>query len=419
MNKRMKHRAHLALATFALAAITFVAVPSTAGAATAVTHWSQVAEQTIPVGRGPASSQAISGVVHAAVYDAVAATEGGLVPFVSSPAASAGASTDAAVATAAREVLLARVPLQAANIEAAYDLFMATLPAGNAKTAGVAVGAEVAAAQLAARAGDGFGVPVPYVQQPPGPGVFEPVLATSPVETSLSQMQPFTFSAADFRPNGPSSLDSHVYTRDFEEVKAYGRSDSSLRSPAQTQTAFFWSDQTYVQWSRTVRQLADARLLNARETARLLGLVHVTAGEAVTACYEAKYYFNAWRPIHAIRRADTDGNPATVPDPSWTHLLAGNHPEYPSGHSCFTGSVTEALDIYFKTDRVPLTVSSNAANAGPPRSYERLGEIRAEVDNARVWSGLHFRNTMVESTKLGRKVAHHVAPHFFRTSNDD
>jgi len=412
-----RHRSHLVLAALAIAAVTLAVAP-TAGAATPVTHWSQVAEQTISVGRPPASSQQLSGVVHAAIYDAVAATEGKLVPFVSSPTVAAGASTDAAVATAARDVLLARVPLQAANIQAAYQLFMATVPDGDAKTAGIAVGTEVAADQLAARAGDGFGVAVPFVQPPPGPGVFEPVLQAPPVDTSLSQMQPFTFSPSDFRPNGPSRLDSDVYTRDFEEVKAYGRIDSSVRTAAQTQTARFWTDNTYVQWSRTVRQLAEARLLNVRETARLLGLVHVTAGETTTACYEAKYYFNFWRPIHAIRRADTDGNPATAADPEWTHLFAGNHPEYPSGHSCFTGSVTEALAIYFKSDRVPLTVWSNAANAGPPRSYERLGDIRAEVDDARIWSGLHFRNTMVESTKLGRKVAHHVAPHFFRQPHD-
>jgi len=415
---RAWHRFRLVLATFALAAITVVVAPSTAGAATAVTHWSQVAEQTIPVGRGPASSQQISGVVHAAIYDTVAATEGGLVPFASFPTVAAGASTDAAVATAARDVLIARVPLQAVNIRAAYDLFIASIPDGDAKTAGIAVGAEVAADHLAARAGDGFGVAVPFVQATPGPGVFEPVLPTPPVETSLSQMQTFTFASADFRPNGPSRLDSDVYTRDFAEVKAYGRSDSSVRTDAQTQTARFWTDQTYVQWSRTVRQLAEDRLLNVRETARLLGLVHVTAGETVIACYEAKYHFNFWRPIDAIRRADTDGNPATTPDRTWTHLVAANHPEYPSGHSCFTGSVTEALAIYFKTDRLPLTVSSNAANAGPPRSYERLSAVRADVDNARVWSGLHFRNSMVEGSKVGRKVAHAVAPHFFRQPYD-
>jgi len=415
---RARHRRRLVLAAFALAAITFAVAPGTASAATPVTHWSQVAEQTISVGRGPASSQQLSGVVHAAIYDAVAATEGGLVPFASFPAVAAGASTDAAVATAARDVLVARVPLQAATIEAAYDLFLGTVPDGEAKTAGIAVGVEVAADQLAARAGDGFGVAVPFLQRSPGPGVFEPVLPTAPVETSLSQMQPFTFASSDFRPNGPSRLASDVYARDFAEVKAYGRVDSSVRTAAQTQTARFWTDQTYVQWSRTVRQLAEARLLNVRESARLLGLVHVAAGETVTACYEAKYHFNFWRPIDAIRRADTDGNPATAPDPSWTHLVAANHPEYPSGHSCFTGSVTEALAIYFKTDRLPLTVSSNAANAGPPRSYQRLSAIRADVDNARVWSGLHFRNTMVESTKLGRKIAHHVAPHFFRQPHD-
>lgn len=407
------------LFTSSLALATVVALlgsPSSVAdpAENAVTHWSRISEQFVPIGRFGASAQVLSGIVHAAIYDAVAATEGGLDPFMVSIEAPPGASTEAAVATAARDVLVERVPLQAGPVTAEYDAFMAAIPDGQAKNDGRTVGAQVAHQILAARATDGFGNVVDYVQQPPGPGVFEPVAPTPPIDVFLTQVKPLTFdTASDFRPNGPSSLKSGEYAADFAEVKAYGRSDSAVRTPEQTQTVRFWADNTFVQWSRTVRALAEARALDLRESARLLGLVHVTAADTMIACFDAKYHFSFWRPVHAIARADTDGNPATIPDQTWTSLLVVNHPEYPSGHACLTGAVTQALRAYFGTESLPLTISSNFLGAGAPRSFAQFGDIRAEVDDARVWAGLHFRNSMEEGWKLARKIARHVASYAF------
>ena len=379
-----------------------------------VTHWTRIAEQFIPIGRPPASSEVLMGTVQAAIYDSVAATEGGLNPFMASVQAPPGASTDAAVATAAHDVLVARVPLQAVPITTEYDTFMGTIADGQAKTDGQEVGAVVAAEILLLRADDGLGNVVPYVQPTPGPGVFEPVLPTTPVDVVLTQVQPFTFdSPSSFRPNGPTSLMSGEYAADFAETKAYGRSDSAVRTPEQTQTVLFWAENTFMQLGRTVRLLAEERGLDVRESAQLLGFVHIATADAMITCFESKYYFSFWRPFHAIRRADTDGNRATTLDPTWTSFLVVNHPEYPSGHSCFTGAVTEALKIYFGTDAMPLTISSTFPGAGPPRTYARLSEIRAEVADARVWAGLHFRNSMQEGFKLARKVARNAASQAF------
>jgi hypothetical protein len=379
-----------------------------------VTHWTRIAEQFIPIGRPPASSEVIMGTVQAAIYDAVAATEGGLEPFMASVPAPPGASTDAAVATAAHDVLVARVPLQAIPITTEYDAFMGAIADGQAKTDGRQVGIAVADVILLLRADDGLGNVVPYVQPTPGPGMFEPVAPTTPVDVVLTQVQPFTFdSPSTFRPNGPTSLLSGEYAADFNEVKAYGRSDSAVRTPEQTQTVLFWAENTFVQLGRTVRLLAEERGLDVRESARLLGFVHVATADAMITCFEAKYYFSFWRPFHAIRRADTDGNRATTPDPTWTSFLVVNHPEYPSGHSCFTGAMTKALEIYFGTNAIPLTISSTFAGAGPPRTYARLSDIRAEVSDARVWAGLHFRNSMQEGFKLARKVTENAASQAF------
>jgi hypothetical protein len=135
------------------------------------------------------------------------------------------------------------------------------------------------------------------------------------------------------------------------------------------------------------------------------------------ACWDAKYHYNFWRPTFAIRRADTDGNHKTQPDSTWTHLVAGNHPEYPSGHACITGAYTESLRTYFHTDRVHLEIESARFAVGDPRhtrAYDSLTDVQDEVVNARVWGGLHFRSTMEASPKLSNRVVSHVAAHYFR-----
>jgi hypothetical protein len=412
----------VSVAVLAIGPLGSSAAPSVGPSENAVVHWSGVAASAIAVGRAPASSGVLGGMVHGAMYDAVAAVEGGLKPFATGVTAPPGASPDAAVAQAARDVLVARVPLQAASVQAAYDLYMASIPDGPAKDGGKAVGAAAAAGMLAMRTGDKFDDLVSYVQKTPGPGVFEPIASTPPVDPKLAFVRPFTYdSPSDYRPDGPVELTSRQYARDLAEVQAFGRAVSTVRTALQTETVRYHTEQTFVQFNRSLRGLAVERGLDLRESARLLGYVNVATADTMIACWEAKYHYSFWRPNHAIQRADTDGNAATNPEAGWLPLVVGNHPEYPSGHSCFTAAVTESLRNYFGTKQVRLATTSTAAGAGPPRTYENLDELVKDVENARVWGGLHFRTTMQESAKHFRRIARDVGRHDFlaRSGGDE
>ena len=406
------------VAVLALGSTGTSAAPSVATGENAVVHWSGVAASAIVAGsRPPASSSVLGGMVHGAMYDAVAAVEGGLEPFATGVTSPRGASADAAVAQAARDVLVTRVPGQAMTVQAAYDTYMASIPEGPAKDAGKAVGVAAAAGMLAMRTGDHFDDVVPYVQPTPGPGIFEPIALTTPVDTKLPLVRPFTFdSPSDYRPRGPLDRTSRRYARDVAELQAYGSVNSTVRSAAQTETVRFHTEQTFFQFNRTLRDLVKARGLDLRESARLLGYVNVATADTMIACWEAKYHYYFWRPTHAIQRADTDGNPATSPDPLWAPLIVGNHPEYPSGHACFTGAVTESLRNYFGTKHVELVISSLAVGAGPPRTYETLDELVADVENARVWGGLHYRTTMTDTAKFFPRIARDIGRKHFLDS---
>jgi hypothetical protein len=278
------------------------------------------------------------------------------------------------------------------------------------------VGAAAAAGMLAMRTGDHFDDVVPYVQPPPGPGVFEPIAPTPPVDPKLAFVRPFTYgSPSDYRPSPPLELTSRRYARDVAEVQEVGRVNSTTRTAEQTETVRFHTEQTFVQFSRTLRELAMACGLDLRESARLLAYVYVSTADTMIACWEAKYYYYFWRPNHAIQRADTDGNPGTFPEPGWLPLITGNHPEYPSGHASFTAAVTASLRNYFGTKHVPLVISSTAVGAGPPRIYQNLDELVADVENARVWGGLHFRTTMTQSAKHFTQIARNVGRRHFLT----
>jgi hypothetical protein len=269
----------------------------------------------------------------------------------------------------------------------------------------------VAADVLAWRAGDGLGNQVPYVQRKPGPGVWEPTAATPPVDLVLTQVRPLTLrSRTQFRPDGPDAVTSKRYARDVAEVASLGRKDSTTRTAQGTETALFWSEHTAQQWSRALVRLAADRHLSLSEAARMLALVHVSSADALIACWEAKYHYGFWRPVHAIQRADADGNPRTPADPTWQPLLGANHPDYPSGHACFTAGATRALQAYFDTDRLSLTIDSQVT--GTVRNYSRLSAVRADVREARILSGLHFRHAMVDGERLGADVASWVTHRF-------
>jgi hypothetical protein len=378
----------------------------------AVVHWCEIAEAAISAGRPPASATPLAAMVHGAMYDAVAAISGGLEPFATGVKAPPGASVDAAVAQAARDVLVARVPGQAAAVQTAYDAYMSTIPAGLAKEGGRAVGAAAAAGMLAWRTGDRFDDNVPYVQPPPGPGVFEPIAPTTPVDVKLGNVRPFTFaSQSAYRPGPPYAITSAQYAADVAEVQALGRENSTTRSAAQTEAARFFTENPYVQYNRAGRRLANERALDVRESARLLAYLWTATADTQIACWEAKYHYMFWRPDHAIQRADTDGNPATSPEAGWRPLVVGNHPEYPSGHGCITAAFTTSLERYFGTSDLPFVLTSTVTNT--TRTYARLDELVTDVESARVWGGLHFRWTMTETARHFPQIARDVGREHF------
>lgn len=386
------------------------------GSAGAVADWSRHAQNAI-VGvakKFPGEAAVHMGIVHAAMYDAAVAVKGGYRPYHAEVVAPPGASLDAAVASAAHGVLVQRFPGQQGALDAAYEASLAAIPDGQAKADGIAAGEAVAADIVLLRQGDRLDEVVPFVPPSPGAGVYQTTGPPQPLGTQLPLVRPLALEGgAQFRPDGPNALTGDDYAADLEEVKLFGRVDSPARTEEQTRTALFWTDHDIPQWNRNLLLLAAARSLGPVATARMLALVHVAGGDAMVACFDAKYHYLFWRPVHAIRGADTDGNPATEPDPTWQPLRpTPNHPEYPSAHACHSSAIREALRAYFGTDNVRFSLDSLVT--GETRYYDRFKDAVKEVNAARVWAGFHFQNSDLEGTTLGRKVGRYVAEHFFQ-----
>jgi hypothetical protein len=404
----------------ALASATGASITPSAAAdgSNSVADWSVISQDAVIVGRPAGSAVYLHAVVLIAMHDAVVAVDGGAKPLISAPDVIRPADGDAAVAAAAPDVLVARVPTQAATVQLAYDQYLANIPDGPAKSNGVAVGQAAAAAVLADRSDDRFDEDPDWVQPTPGPGVFEPVLPSKPVDIKLGRVKPIALPTDDdgtvadsFLPGPPPALSSDEYARDFNEVKALGRATGSSRTPEQTDTALFWSENTPRQWNRTLRELAMSKGLNRVETARLLAMAFVSSADSLIVCLATKYHYVFWRPIHAIQRADTDGNPATERDIAWQPLLFVNHPEYPSGHSCATGGIVPALEAFFGTGNIELRVSSTVT--GTSRTFPSFKAAGRDVFVARIYSGLHFRFSMAVGFNLAKHVARYDLENYF------
>jgi hypothetical protein len=342
--------------------------------------------------------------------------------------APAGANEAAAIATAAFRVLHERFPAQAASLASQYANYMANIMDGQAKTDGIAVGEAVAWQLLTMRAGDGLETCTgpcsgdsPYVQPPPGPGVFEPFPAGStPVGASLPLVRPWTMRSADqFRPEGPLPLTSVEYAHDWAQVRHWGSSTSTRRSAYDADTARFWASQTYFMHRDTLERAAVQYELDVVQTARLFAMGFTAAADGLIGCFDAKYHYLSWRPQHAIWRADTDGNMFTEPaDLSWTPFLpTPNHPEYPAAHTCVSYAIYDAMHAFFGGD-TPITIAT-IGPAGPVstplRTYYKFNDIEKEVAAARVYGGMHFRHSGMNGAQLGRKVTRNMVKNFFQT----
>jgi hypothetical protein len=231
-------------------------------------------------------------------------------------------------------------------------------------------------------------------------------------------MQPFLLESSDqFRPGPPPALSSDEWAIEYNETKVYGRSDSLVRSPEQTAVARFWSVNPILQYNTAYQQIALTRGLSAMQAARLMVMANMVAADAEIACFEAKYVYLFWRPAFAIPLGDTDGNPNTAGDPTWTPLLpTPAQPEYPSSHNCATVSVAEVFAEFFGTQHINVDIPSMVAGVGP-RHYTDANDLTKEIIDARVWSGIHFRGSDVVGASLARKVAHWSLKRYFMPTN--
>ena len=398
-----------------------VSVPYTNGTATtsnAVAYWNKIATDTIniaPAATGTTEERSPNAfldlaTVHVAIYDAVNAIVGTHKTFNATPVTpAAGASQEAAAAAAAYGVLKALFPARTAQYQVAYDDFVATVPTGDAKTRGIAVGTEVATAIVALRANDGR-LPVVAYTAKTGPGNFRGV---NPIGTSNSSVRPFALtSASQFRAAPPPALDSAAYAVDFNESLAWGSNTSTLRSPDQLESARFHTENPGLLLTRNYRAFAmDSR--SVADNARGMAMLWVTLADVTIACFETKYFYDFWRPTSAIRFADTDGNSATTLDAAWTPVVpTPNHPEYPAAHTCSNGAALAALKAHFGTSRVSFSFGSTVT--GTVRQYSTLDDMLNEIAIARIHGGMHFRNSTVQGGTLGRNVAEYVAKNFFQ-----
>jgi hypothetical protein len=374
----------------------------------------------------PGEAAVYMGIVHAAIYDAALAIEGGYRPYASALAAPPGTSPAAAIATAAYRVLiglqpaLGLTPAQQDILDRNYETYLAAVPDGPSKTNGIAIGSRAAAGVLALRTSDGREA-VPQLSDlnppPPGPGVWRP--GSSPaLGLRLPGMRPLALeSASQFRPDGPNPMVSSGYADDFREVAELGRVDSTARRREQTEQALFWTDHDLRQWNDGMLTLARDRGLGLMATARMLAMAHVAGGDAMIACFDAKYTYWFWRPYEAIPAADRDPNPGTAVDSAWQPLRpTPNFPEYPSAHACHTTAVVEALQEFFGTDQIAFSLDSRANHT--TRHYARFADVIADVDWARVLVGFHFRNSDQEGSTLGREVSRYVVTHRFTPSGE-
>ncbi|MFM2446035.1 MAG: hypothetical protein RI936_482 [Pseudomonadota bacterium] len=390
------------------------------GQANVVAYWNEVANKTVlatstvnttPEEQRPAVFHDMA-TVHVAIYDAAVAVDGRYQPFALKPRApAADVSLDAAVSAAAYGVLKALFPNRSAQYQPAYEQRLAAIPEGRAKSLGLALGSEVAAEVVRLRANDGRSVALaPYVSGT-APGQFRSANAT-PIFQYFPSIRPFALnSLGQFRPAPPPALDSAAYAAAFNQTKSLGGATSTLRTPEQLEVARFHTEPPGPFVTRNFGRLASSTA-NATDAARLMAILYVSFADAIAACFEAKYHYNAWRPTSAIRLADGDGNDKTQADATWTSVLATpNHPEYPAAHSCTSGTLGGVLLAYYGTPNVTFVWDSKVT--ATTRTFTSTEAFNNENRSARIDGGMHFAFATDAGAELGKQVAQWVSSRHF------
>ncbi len=424
-----------------------VVLPAGATAADAVTDWNARAGDAavaacISPADDPLHESRLYAMMHVAIHDALNAIDRRSRPYAFNVRVDPATSADAAVAAAARGVLVsvigdlpfpfpqACLDAGIARAEADYAAALAGIPDGASKTRGITVGRAAAATIVALRDGDGSDTPLLDPGYPEGvnPGEYR---FTPGFEFAFApgwgNVTPFVLNrASQFRPSPPYKVTGKKYAADYNEVKAIGGDDiatPSTRTPDQTEIGLFWIESSPLAWNRLARSVAVSQGLDAWENARLFGLLNLAMADGYIGSWETKFFYRYWRPVTAIHEGDSDGNPDTAGDPTWTPLqLTYPMPDYDSAHSVQGGAAAQVLRDFFGTDLIRFDACSRTLPAGSRctdpspvfRSFSSFSEAANENALSRIFIGIHFRHAVDEGVEHGRRIGKRAVNLFLR-----
>jgi membrane-associated phospholipid phosphatase len=382
-----------------------------------VVQWNRVLLQMVRTpGLQPATIHATRNLatMHAAIYDAVNAIDSSSRPYaIDLSASSQNASPEAAAIAAAHEVLIQLYPGAQAMLDLQMQQGLSSVPDGAAKTQGLTLGQTVADRILALRTNDGSNVKLtPYVFGM-APGDYQstpPNFPPQPQFTHWPGVMPFAIQRANqFRPEPPPALTSSAYADAFNEIKPLGVTNSTTATADQALAGQFWNGAIQNYWNEISQTAALNANLNTTQSARLFALLNLSLADTVIAFYDAKYTYNLWRPVTAIRSADTDGNPNTAPDPAWLPEVGKTaaDPSYPGAHAALSAAGAFILDLFFGGDQATLKVTSEVL-PGVERSFTSFSAAAQEATLSRIYAGQHFRFDLTAGQQLGRAVAEFV-----------
>ena len=384
-------------------AVMLLAIPAPC-MADIVLDWNQHGVSAVLTARQlPPDGARTMAIMHVAMFNAVNAIEHRYRSYGNDLHVPPRASSATAAAAAAHSVLLRLFPEQRETIEKGWTESLAQLPGDRNIEAGIALGEQAADQCIGMRLGDGVGSINRYRPLTTS-GAYVPT--TLPVSYDWREVKPWILDRpSQFRPEPPPALTSPIWARDYNEVKGLGERDSKVRTAEQTESAQFWTAVGVVTWNPIVRALATAKPRGLLDNARLFALVNMAANDAFIAVFDAKYAFNFWRPITAIRNGDIDGNDATAPDPAWLPFVdTPLHPEYPCAHCISAGAVAAVLEAEFGTGSVGPIAMTSATAPGVTHRWPRIADYVTEVNNARIWGGIHYRTSTEVGERIGRAI---------------
>ncbi len=382
-----------------------------------ITDWNEKAVSAGYAARvTPGMSSRNIAMVHIAMFEAVNSIEPRYTPYRTRFSVEPDVSREAAAAVAAHHVLVLAYPEQAKDFDKALETSLAAVADGSPKAEGLRLGDRAAHAILDERRADGADAPNTYR---PFTTAGKYVPTEFPVMSSWGMVRPFGLrSGNQFRPTAPYTLTSMQWAKDYAEVKKMGAKTGSARTGEQTEIARFWELVGPATYNPIARQLSAAIGLDLLDNARLFALFSMAASDAGVAIFDAKYKYNFWRPVTAIRNGDLDGNNATDRDPSWEPFIrTPMHPEYPCAHCTFQSTAASVLRTFFGSDAATFKLTSTTAQ-GVTRSFNKLSDYIAEVVNARVYDGVHYRTSGEAGAAMGRKIGEYTVQNFLKPTTN-